>query len=160
MTWQRRTAGRAGAGLLVGDSEGEAAAGGQHKETHMQQQETNPGSSCAAAVEADMGQGAVGTDTILIIEDRGEPVHRFCRQDEARRALLKAGIGSMITSPGRVNVQRDYEHSPELRARVEAAKDKLRAELKLHAAMDRHGIPADPGLRHQIVALVDDFAGK
>jgi hypothetical protein len=44
-----------------------------------------------------------------------------------------------------------YNLSPELRNRVAEAKEKLRNDLRIQAALDKHGVPKDPSLRASVV---------
>ena len=101
-------------------------------------------------------------NTILVFEDADGTVrHVFCTQAEATERLksaLDAGSGgSMLFNSDEMDAKMLYDVSPDLRARVETAKCKLRGDLIVRDALNRHGIPNDRELRANINKVIADL---
>lgn len=102
-------------------------------------------------------------NAILISETNGVVSHRFCQADEAQEALreaAKAGTGCSVMLQEEntlLDIADVFEMSPEVRRRVEAAKDKLRSDLRIQAALDKHGVPKDKATRSAVYAAFKEL---
>lgn len=99
-------------------------------------------------------------NTILIYEEAGAVHHCFCTEAEAttrmKQAAAEGSGGSMFVSDG-MGADLTYAVSPDLRERVEEAKRKLRFDMAIRDALNRHGVPKDRDLRIQIKNAIDDL---
>lgn len=101
-------------------------------------------------------------NTILVYEDSvsGQVDHLFCTEEVAKERLGACNAplsgGSMFTSDG-VDAAAMYVVSPNLRERVEEAKRKLRADITVRDALNRHEVPEDVELRTKIIAAIKEL---
>jgi hypothetical protein len=92
-------------------------------------------------------------NAILVSETNGVVTHHFCDATFAQGMLEYAKVNGTGDSAffqdedTKIDVATVYELSPDLRNRVEAAKDKLREDIRIRNAMDKHGVPKDRTLR-------------
>lgn len=104
---------------------------------------------------------AARLNAILVFEaDDGSAQHRFCTAAEATDHLDKAAAsfsgGSMFINE-ELGAEMVYAVSPDLRARVDEAKRKLKFEMAIRDALNRHGVPADRQLRISIKKAIDEL---
>lgn len=100
-------------------------------------------------------------NTILVFEAAdGTVQHCFCTEAEATQRLKQAvsagSAGSMFFNDG-LAAEMVFSVSPDLRERVEEAKRKLRNDLTVRNALNRHGVPADQDLRIKIKKAIDEL---
>lgn len=102
-------------------------------------------------------------NTILVFEDNGVVKHRLCTEEQGKAALRHAAEqlsgGSMMTSDV-MDAEMVYSVSPDLRNRVESAKCKLRDELKLRDAMNKHGVPKDREIRASVCRAFNELRSQ
>ena len=99
-------------------------------------------------------------NAILIYEDGGQIMQRFCPESEARDFLAKAGEsmsgGSMFAADG-VEAEFVFKVSPQLRDKVDAAITKLKGDVRLRDALTNNGVPFDRELRVAIYNALEEL---
>ena len=99
-------------------------------------------------------------DTILIFENNGQVEHCFCTEAQAKERLhqskeVRSG-GSMFTSDG-MDADFVFTCAPNIRERVEVAKQKLRRGIAIRDALDSNGVPKDQDLRIAIYRSITEL---
>lgn len=92
-------------------------------------------------------------NAIVVMQENGVVIHRFCTGAEARAILDAADTRGQAASAFFYEAddsQLIYDISPDLKNRVEKAKAQVRRDLKMIAAMDKHGVPDDPTIRKAV----------
>lgn len=92
-------------------------------------------------------------NAVLVYTQDGEVKQRFCNSTEAQtefERLSAAGEGCSMFATETDEAELLISISPDFRARVDAAKEKLRVDLRIQQALDLHGVPADRELRARI----------
>lgn len=100
-------------------------------------------------------------NTILVFEEDGKAVHRFCVEAEARSALetvKAAGRSATAIVTSSPDVALTYEIHHKIRDRVEAAKVALRRDIRFHQALDASDVPDEPDLRRAIFKAFETLA--
>ncbi len=104
-------------------------------------------------------------NAILVYEctETGQVKHKFCTETDARRYLELAAVemrgGSMFAADG-VEAEFVLQVSPDLREKVEDAKRRMKWQIRVRDALDRHGVTRDREQRVAIFkALEDVLAG-
>lgn len=99
-------------------------------------------------------------NAILVYEDAGQVKHCFCSAEEARARLEASTVmnsgGSVFTNES-IDAAMLYAVSPQLRDRVNDAKLKLRSDIAVREALNRHGVPQDTDLRTKIANAIKDL---
>lgn len=99
---------------------------------------------------------------ILVHESQAGVVeHCFCTKEQAEatlRACPDADTGaSMFVTEEALEAEMVYSTSPDLRARVEAAKSKLQFDIAVRDALNRNGVPADRILRVAVYKAIKEL---
>jgi hypothetical protein len=90
-------------------------------------------------------------NAILVFHSAGLVNHRFCEAEYAKAFLNDpANSGGSVFMYDNVNAETIYAVSPNTRDRVESAKSKLRSDLKIKAALDKHGVTPVLEVRHAV----------
>ncbi|MDT8992759.1 hypothetical protein RQP54_17940 [Curvibacter sp. APW13] len=99
-------------------------------------------------------------DTILVCEEAGQAVVRFCTAQEAKQTAehaMSTGAAPVtyITIDG---VKAELLVTvTNLGERVQSAKQYLQEHIRLREVLDKHGIPNDPALRSKIHVAFRDY---
>lgn len=99
-------------------------------------------------------------NTVIVFIEDGEPVHRFVNDQAALNIFNQAvpGLtGASMFKTDTDNAQLLYDISPNFKARVESAKNRLRHELYLKSLLDKHGVPEDLELRFSVFAAMKEL---
>ena len=102
-------------------------------------------------------------NAILIYSNNGTVHHCFCTESEATVQMKLAA--ERLESAQCFICDQDYDQedmyaiSSQLRDRVEAAKVKVRADMKLKLALDKFGVPAVREVRYGIQQAFNEVAG-
>ncbi len=101
--------------------------------------------------------------TVLVFEKHGNVVHQFCTEQDARAQLLlivqeKRGGVALICDG--MDAEMVYSISQNFRERGELAKEKIRNDLRIEAALDRHGVTKDAQTRLAVMRAVRDLMGS
>lgn len=95
-------------------------------------------------------------NAILVFHAAGIVHHRFCEAEEAMNFVNEpANRGCSVFTYENVNAEDIYKISPKARDRVDSAKAKLRSDLRIKGALDKHGVTPDIDVR---VALHEAFS--
>lgn len=95
-------------------------------------------------------------NAILVFHSAGIVDHRFCESEYAKSfANDPANRGCSVFTYENVNAEDIYTFSPKARDRVESAKAKLRSDLRIKEALDKHGVIPDSDVR---LALHEAFS--
>lgn len=93
-------------------------------------------------------------NAILVHELAGGVVHSFLPAAEAHKrldeALSQRSAGSVFVVEDGIGAEIYYSVSPDLRSRIEDAKQRLRRGLHWQRVMDNHGVPVDRELRAKV----------
>lgn len=103
-------------------------------------------------------------DAILVHQDGVSVVHSFLPAADAHKRLdetvANGGGGSVFVLEDCMGAKLYYDVSPDLRSRVEQAKQKLKRDLHWRDVMNRHGIPADRTLRGAVANAMREILGE
>lgn len=107
--------------------------------------------------------GSQVKNAVLIYSDSGLVWHKFVPESEARdfldKCTVESGSAVMFATKEGMDVELYFEHSPDLRHNIEVAKSKLRHELRIKAALDKHGVPQDRNTRIAVVMAIRELYG-
>lgn len=99
---------------------------------------------------------------VLVYETKeGAVDHCFCTSDHANAVVCASkdantGASAFLSEDG-LEAEMVYSVSPDLRGRVEAAKAKLRFDIAVRNALNRHGVPAERGLRAAVYNVITEL---
>lgn len=97
---------------------------------------------------------------ILVCEENGKAVIRYCTVQEAKEACDKAAANcsgaSMFTNEHNWDAEFIMAVT-NFKDRVHEARHQLQNDLRLRDALDKHGIARDPKLRTAIKAAFQDY---
>lgn len=103
-------------------------------------------------------------NAILVFEtENGGVDHCYCSTSDANERLNQAvsnGSAGSIFTCDEHEAEFIYAVSPSLRDRIDEAKRKLRSDIILRDAMNRHAVPADRDLRIKIKNAIDDIRSQ
>lgn len=98
---------------------------------------------------------------ILVCEQNGIAVHRFCTPEEGTKvcndALENYSGASLFTTDGGWTGEVLLSVSPTIRDRVAEAKLRLQNEINLRDALDKNNVPRDRDLRIAIKKAFEDY---
>lgn len=102
-----------------------------------------------------------GNTAILVCEQHGKAVIRYCTPQEAKEvcegAVATCSGASMFTTENYWDAKMLMDIAPNIRERVHEAKRRLQDDIWLRDALDKHGVPRDPTLRGAIKAAFKDY---
>jgi len=100
-------------------------------------------------------------NAILVLEEDGLVKHRFCAESEATEHIESCRgkpQGASMFLADHHDVEFVFSVSPNLRQKVEEAKEKLKNDIRLRNALDKYDVPKDFELRQSISKAFADLA--
>lgn len=100
------------------------------------------------------------SNAILVFEEGDQVLHRFCPEAEAREYLENAQgkmRGGAMFAADNIEAEFVLLVSSDLRDRVDAAKTRMKSQMRVRDALDRHGVPRDQDLRASIFNAFGDL---
>ena len=104
-----------------------------------------------------------GPKTAILVHESqaGMVEHCFCTKEHAEAALracpdVNSG-GSMFVTEEAIEAEMVYSISPDLRARVEAAKTKLRFDIAVRDSLNRNGVPGHRDVRMAVYKSIKEL---